>query len=157
MDSVRQYILSVVAAASICGFFSTLFSNKNTFGGIVKLLTGLFLTITVISPIAKVNLRNYAMYFDDLTVEAEDAASYGSKMAEDSMRTIIKSQTEAYILDKANALGLNLSVEVILDDADSLTPCAITLNGVASPYAKARLQQYIVQDLGIPKESQEWT
>jgi len=157
MDSVRQYILSVIAAASICGCFSALFTNKNTFGGIVKMLTGLFLTITVISPIAKVNFHNYTTYFDDLTIKAEDAASYGSQMAEDSMRTIIKSQTEAYILDKANALGLNLSVEVILDDADSLTPCAITLNGAASPYAKSRLQQYIIQDLGIPKECQEWT
>lgn len=156
MGQIRQYLLSVIAAAAICGCITALFGNKGTFGTIIKLLTGLFLAITMISPWTRIKIADYTLFLDDITASAKSASQQGERMAEAETQSIIKAQAEAYILDKATSLGLDISVEVSLDET-SMVPCAITINGPAGPYAKSRLQQYIVKDLGILEENQKWT
>ena len=86
--------------------------------------------------------------------DAKDAAAMGEKLARDSMADIIKEETEAYILDKAADLHVNLHVEVTVGE-DNL-PTAVTLSGEASPYARRQIQAIIANDLGIAKENQKW-
>lgn len=157
MDSIRQYILSVTAAVAICGFLTALFNNKGTFGVIIKLLTGLFLAITMISPLVKLNIGDYTQFFEDITAAAKDAANNGEQMAADATKAIIKSQTEAYILDKATSLGLDITVDVFFDNDTLFAPNGVIIHGAVAPLAKNRLQRYIVDDLGIPEENQKWT
>ena len=71
------------------------------------------------------------------------------------MADIIKAETEAYILDKASQLNVELSVEVTIDEEN--IPTAVTLSGEVSPYARRQLQEIIESDLGIAKENQRWT
>ena len=156
MDSIRQYFLTVITAAAICGCLNALFHGKGTFGTIIKLLTGIFLAVTIISPVTKLDLRNYTSFFDEISAEAKLNTDFGAGMAQDATRSIIKSQTEAYILDKAASLKLEVTVDVEVDSTGSWVPCGVTITGPALPYAKRRLQQYIVQDLGIPEEKQKW-
>ena len=51
MDSIRQYLLSITAAAVICAIINALSGKKGTTSAVVKLLSGLFLTLSVISPL----------------------------------------------------------------------------------------------------------
>ena len=67
------------------------------------------------------------------------------------MTEIIKQRTQAYILDKAQALNTVLEVEVTLSDDDIPVPLKVRLKGKISPYAKGRLQATIAEDLGIEK------
>lgn len=157
MDSIRQYILSVTAAVAICGFCTVLFNNKGTFGAIIKLLSGIFLAITMISPLVKLEIGDYTQFFEDITADAQNASSHGKQMADDATKGIIKSQTEAYILDKATSLGLDITVDVFLDNDTSFVPNGVMIHGAAAPLAKSRLQQYITDDLGIPEENLKWT
>lgn len=156
MESIRQYFLTVIAAAAVCGCIHALFPNKGTFSAVMKLVTGLFLAVTIISPVTNLDFRGYTSFFDEISVEANRNTDYGKNVAQDATRSIIKTQTEAYILDKAASLKLDISVDVDVADEEPWIPNGVTIIGSASPYTKKRLQQYIIQDLGIPEEKQIW-
>ena len=156
MGEIRGYLISVTAAAILCAVASTLLGKKGTIGTIGKLLCGIFLAITVVSPLTRVQLRSGYELWDDLSADAAAAVASGEAAAYDELRAGIKARTEAYILDKAAFYAAELSVEVTLSDEDPPIPCAVRLTGSVSPYAKQRLQQDISEELGIPKEAQIW-
>ena len=74
----------------------------------------------------------------------------------DQTVSIIKEKTEAYILEKAESLGLDISVEINFGEADSMVPTEVRISGPVSPYAKDQLSKTISTDLGIPEERQIW-
>lgn len=156
MEAVRQYLLSVTAAAIVCSIINRVIGKTGTYAAIVKLITGLFLVFTVILPFAKLQITDLSAYMDSLSVDADQVVMDGQQTARDAVTEIIKAEAEAYILDKAAALDLTVEAEVIVSDTDIPQPCAVTLRGSASPYAKQRLQQLIANDLGIPEEKQTW-
>ena len=55
MEALRQYVISVVAAAMLCGIVVRLFPNGSG-KQMGKLICGLFLAYTVLSPISRVDL-----------------------------------------------------------------------------------------------------
>ena len=153
MEALRQYVISVVAAAMLCGIVVRLFPNGSG-KQMGKLICGLFLAYTVLSPISRVDFSKLPDFSLRCMDDAEDAAAMGENLARDSMADIIKEETEAYILDKAADLHANLRVEVAVGE-DNL-PAAVTISGEASPYARRQIQAMIANDLGISKENQKW-
>ena len=84
-----------------------------------------------------------------------DRASQAEDETKRQMAAIISEEAASYILDKADALGLQLEVQVELDA--ELLPCGVRLQGAASPYARSQLSGQIETELGIPKERQVWS
>lgn len=121
---------------------------------LVKLLSGLFLTITVICPMLKFDIPDITEYFQSYSQEAAYSSGIGEKLAEEAMAEIIKEESEAYILDKAADFHADLSVEVSVKE---MYPVAVILEGSISPYAKSQLEAILENDLGITKENQLWT
>jgi len=157
VEDIRQYLLTVIAAAILCAVVNTIMENKGTLTAIIKMLTGLFLAVTVLSPLISVQLSDFSAYMQGLDNTADEAVSRGEEMAQDAAAAIIIEKTEAYILDKAASLELDIEVEVRLGSANPLIPDTVYLRGSVSPYAKKRLCQFITDDLGIPEENQIWT
>lgn len=153
---MKSYILSIVVAAIVCAIVRGLLDEKTTAGQMGRLLCGIFMAITMIAPISNISFENISGYFRDLTLEANQYAQSGKIAASDSMKSIIMSQTEAYILDKADSLGLKVSVEVELGDQENMIPNSVLITGKISPYAKEVLSEYIEDTLGIAKENQKW-
>lgn len=156
MEAVRQYVVSVVSAALICGIVTGLM-KKGTAQEVVKLICGLFLTFTVIRPITQLDLSEFSDFGLSYSQDAARASAMGENLARESLTDIIKAETEAYILDKAAALGISVDVHVIVSDADPPVPVAIRLSGTASPYIRQQLESLIQKDLGIAKENLLWT
>lgn len=154
MEALREYVLSVVSAAILCGMVCSIAGKKGSTGAILKLITGLILTFTVIHPIAQVKLEELTLFTSDLALEAEAASAMGEEIYEESLAAIIKAETESYILDKAQSLNAVLTVDVRLN-AQSV-PEEVTVTGQVSPYAKQKLQSIIEAELGVPKERQIW-
>lgn len=157
MDSIREYLIGVVAAAMLCGIITTLTEEKGTVGLAVKLMAGLLMLLAVIRPWTSISLDGLFGWADDITTDGTDFVTSGERMAEDSYRTSIKQQTEAYILDEAKALGCSLSVEVILSEDDMPVPEQVRLSGEVSPYARQTLAALLTERLGIEREDQIWT
>jgi hypothetical protein len=153
MDSVRTYLLSVTAVSILCGIFSTITERKTAVSSILKLLMGVILALTTIKPFVNLKISQIQWYIDELSSDVNSAVSYGTEMSVIAMEEIIKAETEAYILDKVSALGLDLEINVTLDE---LIPVQVQLSGPISPNLKMNLSTWITDNLGISKEAQYW-
>jgi stage III sporulation protein AF len=154
--ALGEYIVSVSATALICGIISG-FLRDRTGGKSVKLVCNLLLMLAVLRPIVNLEkeyLSNISLpTFPDGSAWIEEAGyDYGN-----AVTNIIKQQTEAYILDKAAAMGAAISVAVTVSGDEPPVPVGVEISGSVSPYLKLRLEEMIQEDLNIAKENQVWT
>ncbi len=154
MAEIRQYVLSVIAAAILCGVIGAINPGKKT-APMLKLITGIFLTFVAIRPLADIQLTALPSFTEIYIDQAEAAVAEGEESAKQTSAAFIKTQVEAYILDKAEAMDVRLQVNVTLDNQG--VPVSVQLSGAVSPSAKARLQDMLEADLGIAKEDQQWS
>ncbi len=153
---IKNYLLSIVIAAIFCAVTKALLDNKSAIGRIVQMLGGILLAVTILSPVLNISFRGITDYFDDLSAEAQVLVTDGKIASQESANAIIKDRTEAYILDKANRMGLQIAVEVELDASNNSIPCSVVFKGSVSPYAKEILCGYVEDNLGITRENQKW-
>lgn len=154
MDSLREYAISLVTAALICGMISGMAANHAA-KEIIRFLCGVLLTITVLRPLAGIDLENLLEHSFPVVQDVSSMTAEGKSMAEETMADIIKAETEAYILDKAAEWDAQLHISVSLNE-DHL-PVAVEIGGEVSPYIRRQLESMLQTDLGITKENQLWT
>lgn len=155
VDLIREYLIRVTAAALICGVATKLI-HKGVIGSVIKLSAGIFMALTVISPLINIQLDSIADFTFDIQSAADAAAAEGEISAREAMAQIISEQTAAYILNKAETLGAMLTVEVTVSEDEYQIPSAVKIEGSVSPYAKSVLSAYISENLGISTEEQTW-
>lgn len=156
MSGIAEYLLTVSSAAIACSIAKSIAGEKSTAGKITKVVSGIFLTVTLISPVVSIHITDVTEFFEDYRIEASEITEAGAQMANTAMGDIIKCNTEAYILEEAAELGLDIAVEVTLCDSDPPAPYQVIITGVIPPYKKSVLTQFIANDLGIPQENQRW-
>ena len=157
MEDIRTYILSVVAAAVICGGVRMLFGKKGGTSALISALCGIFMAFVLISPLRELDFSVYGDYFSGFMEEAKVVVKEGEVTALQEQRAFIKQEAEAYILDKAVSLGADVSVVVTVSETTPPTPIQITVQGAVSPYVKKVLKSYLEEQFGIPEEAQTWT
>lgn len=153
---LKSYVFSVIAASVIAGILSGLIKTNSSYGYIIKLLAGLFIALTVVSPWKDFNLPDLSYYFDGLEADAGNDINSGTNTYRDALQASIIDRTEAYILEKASSMGAELTASVTVSGDQPPIPVSVELSGNISPYNKNRLQQIIVEDLGIPEDAQRW-
>ena len=150
MDAIRRYVITLTAAAMLCALVKAITAGRKGQEKILSLVCGIFLLATALGPLPDLS---------DPTAQVQAEAGRMASQAEDEtkrqMAAIISEEAASYILDKADALGLQLEVQVELDA--ELLPCGVRLQGAASPYARSQLSGQIETELGIPKERQVWS
>lgn len=156
MEGVRSYLLSITAAAVIIALLRQITGDKSALGKILKIITGVFMIVTVISPLLQFRIQDIDRFIQNFQLSSQYAVDQGAHMATEEISQIIKQQTEAYILDEASKMGMEMSVEVKLSDSNPPQPCFVTLQGAVSPYQKKHLSQHITEYLGISQENQQW-
>ena len=157
VDSIRQYLLSIISAALVAGLILRLINIKTAHGTLIKIITGIFVLSTVIAPWAKLRLDDFLFYFDNIEADAEREVLKGEEASDAAVRSIIKEQVETYILEKASSMGTQLTITVSLSADNPPLPISIKIKGDASPYTKMKLKQIIENDIGIPEDRQIWT
>lgn len=156
MDSLRAYILSVVASSVICACVQLLIGRKGTSASLIKMLCGIYMAFVLIAPLQGIDFSIYSDYFAGFMGEVNAVVTDGENIANLERREIIKQETQSYILDKAVRLGADIAVEVTLSADDWPIPSGIIIKGAVSPYVKKVLTQYIEEQIGIPEEAQIW-
>lgn len=154
MEGLGAYILSVVCAAILCALIAGISGKEQTAGKVLQLVCGLFLTLTVIRPVAAIRLDEIARFTQSLEADAAMAVGMGKDCYEDALSSVIQEKTEAYILDKAQSLGAQVQVQVVLEADHTISE--VVLTGPIAPYARSRLQDILELELGIAKERQIW-
>lgn len=156
MDNIRQYILSITGAAMICSICLAFFRKKSAYSSVIKMISGLFLTIVFIAPLVDFRFDKYVSFFESFSLEAEASAGIGSDYYEESFVALIKEKTEAYILDKAAQMGFSVQAEVTIGDGDPPLPTAVILEGNLPPLRRKMLTEQLSTDLNIAKENLVW-
>ena len=154
MDGLRQYILSLICAAFVCGVLKTLMRRSKSTTRLANIVCGLFLAITAISPIIDIQIPDFNTDISSVYKDAVEIASDGWRASQMDMAEIIKEETSTYILEKAKLHNMDVDVEVVLDDQD--VPKGVIISGAVSPYDKSVLGSYIDTMLNIPEEQQLW-
>lgn len=157
MEGIGQYLLSVSGVAIISAIVLRLLDGKGVDASLVKMLCGIFMTLTVISPFTEVRFSDFANILPDISAEAEAAVADGELSGKNALADCITQRLEAYILDKAARMDVSLTVDVELTQEPIPLPKSVYLSGNISPYAKSKLQSIIEEELGIDKENQLWT
>ena len=145
MDAVRRYVMTLAAAAMLCALVKAIAPGHKGQEKILSLVCGIFLLAPALGPLGLLRLPELS----DPTAQAR-----AEEEAKQQMTAIISEEAVSYILDKAGDLGLELEVQVELDE--NLLPWSVRLQGAVSPYAKSRLSGQIETELGISQERQVW-
>lgn len=156
MEALRQYIISVVTAAILCGILTGIV-HKGISKEVIKLICGAFLAITLLRPVLNIQGFDFSDFGISYSQEAAEAAAQGENYSTEAVADIIKAETESYILDKAGELNLSVRVEVSLRDDGIPIPTKVRLTGAATPLAKQKLEEVLTKELGIAKENLIWT
>lgn len=152
MDPLRQWLLGVVS----CAFLVSLIDRLTPEGAVERLVRfggGLALLLCMLRPLGTAELR--ALTFDPEPLLSSRAAleeRYRTESSE-ALAAVIAERTGAYIEDKAHALGLQVTAEVRVQEEDgTLLPYSAVLYGAED----ASLAAVLADELGIPRERQEW-
>lgn len=157
MDAVADYILTLIGGSLICSVILSLSSNGK-FEKQMKLLCGMFMTVSLLHPLPKLDFADIRSALATAELGQGDAiAAMGENFSRDLIRQRIKETAEEYILDKAAACGMTLAAEVTVSDSDAPVPTAVILSGKVSREERIQLEQMIIQDLDISKENLQWT
>lgn len=156
MLTIQKYVVSVVCAAIICGIISGLIGKKGTYPAIVKLLCGLFVVITAVTPLKNISFFEPSDYFACIQNEAGNITSQAVAETSEEFFKRIKEQTQSYILDKATQLGISIEVEVEFSTEGKILPERVIISGDASPYKKNSLKRIITAQLNISEDALIW-
>lgn len=156
MGNIREYVLHLLAAAIVSGVVIRLLKGSGAAGTIAKLLCGVFMIYCAVNPISQLEPVDLGVVGEQLHKEADSAVAWGEKEARAALAESITKQTQAYIMEKAKELNVDLAVQVEVSEDDMPMPESVCLTGSISPYAKTKLSELLTRDLGIKKENQIW-
>ena len=158
-EALRAWLNAVIYTGVICGIALVI-----TPGGRVKkamtILCGAAMCVAFISPLAGIDPSGYSETLAGFKLEAEAFASQGETYSKNLNRTIIEDECEAYILDKAENLGVRLDevdVLAVWSDEGYWYPSEATIKGSFSRAQRARMSSYIEAELGISTDNQQWS
>lgn len=153
MQQFGRYVVSLTAAALVSGILLSMFP-KGVIRWLIQLVCGVFLTITALSPLTDVAIPDFSERIPDYRSRGEALSCMGENLAREETRVRIKQILEAYILDKAATAQAEITAEISVSD-DGI-PESVILTGTFSGDARQQLEAVITNDLGIPKENQQW-
>lgn len=156
MGDIRSYLLRLTAASLICGIAVSLVKKKGIPGTTVKMISGLFMAMTVLAPLVRVSTAGFDSFLPDIRYHTQSAVADGKNAAQEAWIQGIKASAETYILNKAEVYEAKLEVSVNVEGSDPPSLSGVQLRGSVSPYAKRMIMAAISMELGISEEDQQW-
>lgn len=151
IEAARSWLTAVVAASFLVSLAQNLIP-EGTVRKIAGFAGGLILLIVLIKPLLGADYGSLELSYQDYGAGIEQRRAELQAQSDKSLEALIGAKTEAYILDKAAALGVTCTVHVLLEPGADGTPlpAGVEMTGERSE----ALADYMAQELGIPKERQ---
>ena len=149
--AVRTW-LTAVAAVSLLLSVVQYITPKGTLRDTASFIGGLLLLL-VLQPVRKAALPDDVHM--GLAEYEKQVETYRTKLEEERKKklgTLIESETEAYILDKAARMGLTVRIKVGTEENSEGVPVPVSAELTGTP--SRELSRWIEAELGIPVERQ---
>ena len=154
-ELVRSWLLSLTGAGCVCAAALRL-TPEGRVKRVLRMLCALVMAAALFSPLLRGGvLPDYALELSRYRDAAAALTGEGAALGRELDRSIIEQRMEAYILDKASALGAPLGgakVALRWSTEGVWVPVAAELGG---PYDTA-LSALIEAELGIARSAQTW-
>lgn len=155
-ELIREWLLGISSAAILLALIDQIVPE----GGAKKVVTlagGVFLVLVAISPIIKIDESALKDLTGQYQSDVQERSEELRREQEFLFESIIEEQTAAYILDKANELGVSCRVSVTVAWSDEApVPHTITLWGSWTKSQRDELRQWIETELGVPASMQHF-
>ena len=160
MEILGRWISGICAGALICGIAQAV-TPKSRSAATVRLACGFMMLALLLGPLRSFDFQTYASELGRIRNEGSEAAKQAMSSGDELFVSVIESDCETYILDKANELGIiNASAKVHAaqgGDEAYPYPYSAELGGEAESGQKRELSLYIEGELGIPAQRQYWS
>lgn len=150
---LKSYVLSLVTAALVSGILLEGVGEGHN-GKVMKRLCGLFLLLTALGPLGRLDLPDLGDFQGVWREEAQRFVDQGEAYAQVERNRGIEEQLSAYVLDKAAALDFPAKVRLMLSEEG--LPERVTLEASPTPAQKEAMEAFLKTELGIPEEAVGW-
>lgn len=153
IDGARTWLLGVVLTA-LAGGLARQLAPQGKEQSMVRLVSGLLLALAILRPLAGSGWDGPEIPAGNFSLQSREQAELYRKNQQEALSAIIEEKTEAYILDKANRLGLDCTVRVTAAAGESgiPLPTSVTVRGAYS----SALAKCMEEEVGIPAQNQIW-
>ena len=150
--------VSIAAAGLAEALWNKLTGRYQTVEDLSAAVTGLLLALTALSPLLKLDYDAIAKQIAEIRLDTETVRTGVEVQNRELQARIISEQAAAYIWDKAQELGLSVSVDVAIEEDGAYPdPAAVQISGQFTEMQRQNLARYIEENLAIGKEQQTWT
>ena len=153
IGAVREWLSAVVAVAMLLTVAQTLMP-EGTVRKIASFTGGLILLVALLQPVLGADLSRLDLDPDAYAAAIQERQAELEAAGSTELTERIETQTAAYISDKADALGLTVTVRVVTRPGEGGVPVPWSAE-VTGPRSEA-LAAYMEQKLGIPRGRQVW-
>ncbi len=153
-DWIREWIFSLTGTALVCAAAQRL-TPEGRVKGVLRLVCAVAMAAALFSPLLDHALDAYPLELARYRARADALAEEGTALRRELDRGIIEREMEAYILDKADALGAEIggaAVALRWSTEGVWLPESAQLTG----RFHAGLSRAIEAELGIPRGAQVW-
>lgn len=153
---IGRYLLAVCAACILTALLQAAAPGAAA-GRSLKLAGGLLILLVVIGPVAGVRAESLSALVREAERLLPEVRETGTDDSEGRISELITQRCTAYIWDKAAELGMTVEAEVRLTDQGGWPcPSGVVLRGQWTAAQQQALSAVLENDLGIPREEQEW-
>lgn len=146
---MKAYFMGILCAAFLCSLICAIGGSGQQ---LRRLICGVILALAVFRPLSAPELPELSA--EPFLSDAQAAVAEGTAQADAAKKEIITRSLEAYILTRAEELGLTLRVQLTVHDDG--TPAELILSADASPAERDTLIRILSRDLGIGREDIIW-
>lgn len=154
MEDWKGYILDILVVSTSISIIMQILPDSSR-KEILHLMCGVLLTTVILLPLSDIRPEDFLNFQQYLPESSDYLLEQGKEAADEAKRQYITDRCEAYILDKAKALGAEILPVVRVDEM--LLPVYAEIQGNLEPQVQKTLEQMLVLDMGITKENQRWT
>lgn len=156
-EMVRQWLLGVACTALVMAVADSL-APEGSVKRVCRMAGGLALLLAAVGPFIRLDS---GMLSDMLEGYRAQVQSYEETLEEQNnlfYQTIIEENTAAYIVDKAEELGIFCQAEVTFSYDEDGVPCPweVTARGEWTDEARVTLERLLEDDLGVPIQRQHY-
>lgn len=157
MIRIRKYLLSVAAASLLTSLLPALLP-KGKIQKVESFIGSLVLILTILSPVVKLNASSIRKAMESYQIDLQDTQRGIEKKSRGVLEELISQRCEEYIWDKAAQMGLQLEIEITVGGNSEIpVPVSASMVGVCSQEDQAVLSKILEEELGIPRNKQEWS
>ncbi len=151
-------IREICALSILCGAAMSIMPE----GGakrVAGILTAAILLTAILTPLKGIDFESYALLAAQYRQQEAELTARGEEINERLSRAVIEREYEAYIMDKANEMGIDIKeadVEVQWSTEGVWLPYSVCIAANAATAQKTALEDAVAAELGIPGERVTW-